>query len=85
MSARNDPKEDDERLLRIETKIDLLQQNLNKFMLDFQKQIAELDKRLTLIEDEDKRQKQSRWNKRDIIYLGTLIATWATVIIMILK
>ena len=84
MSDRNDP-QDDDRLLRIEAKIDQLQQNLNKFMLDFQKQISDLDKRLSIIEDENRRERQSRWNKRDVIYLGMLIATWASIIVIIFK
>ena len=83
MSKSNDP--DQDRLLRIEAKIDALRDSLNAAMLDFQKQIAGLDRRLSILEEEARNMRASRWSRKDKLYLAMLVATWISLIVALLK
>jgi len=87
MSSQKDPRDDphEDRLLRIEAKIDALRESLNAAMLDFQKQIAGLDRRLTILEEEARNMRASRWSRRDALYLALVIATWVSLIVALLK
>ncbi len=70
--------DDDDRLTRIEEKIDMLNESINELKLTMTKEIDSLDARIRLLETW---QKNKESQPKNAYYKWALVASWVSIII----